>query len=322
MSHTTPDTEVTLSFGPQRAVVSPFGASLRRYFLRDDGSETDLVWGYSGTGNKTGGQGDVLIPFPGRVAYGRYKFEGRTLQLQCNDKEGPNAIHGFLRSVLWSVQETAISRVSFATTIDRDLYESRGYPFSLDVRLSYGLDASGLSCAFTIRNVGPDHAPVGAGFHPYFTVGTIVIDDAEVKIPATHYLELASTLAPTGRVLAVAESAYDSREYRRIGGTQLNHCYVGLERDTSGLVAVSLRNPKTGRTITVEMDGAFTAVVVYTGDAIKQAPRRALAIEPMTCATDAFNHPEWGLQRLSPGEEFTGRYTIRHTASRALPIYP
>jgi aldose 1-epimerase len=60
------------------------------------------------------------------------------------------------------------------------------------------------------------------------------------------------------------------------------------------------------------MDPSISAVVVYTGDAIPNAARRALAIEPMTCATDAFNHPEWGLKRLDPGETFSGRYTVRH----------
>jgi aldose 1-epimerase len=29
------------------------------------------------------------------------------------------------------------------------------------------------------------------GFHPYFTVGTVTIDEAEVRIPGTHYLDSA-----------------------------------------------------------------------------------------------------------------------------------
>jgi aldose 1-epimerase len=31
----------------------------------------------------------------------------------------------------------------------------------------------------------------------------------------------------------------------------------------------------------------------------------------MTCASDAFNHPEWGLKRLEPGETCSGRYLVR-----------
>ena len=70
---------------------------MRRYFLvESDSRETDILWGYSGGSCKKGGQGDVLIPFPGRVAEGRYSFDGQALQLERNDKEGPNAIHGFV----------------------------------------------------------------------------------------------------------------------------------------------------------------------------------------------------------------------------------
>jgi aldose 1-epimerase len=58
------------------------------------------------------------------------------------------------------------------------------------------------------------------------------------------------------------------------------------------------------------MDRSFSSIVVYTGDAIVDAPRRALAIEPMTCASDAFNHPEWGLKRLAPGDTFVGRFAV------------
>ena len=101
----TPDTEITLACGNQRAVVSPWGASLRRYFIADPaGVETDILWGYSGGNQKKGGQGDVLIPFPGRVADGRYSFDGQTYQLERNDKEGPNAIHGFVRAMPWRVR--------------------------------------------------------------------------------------------------------------------------------------------------------------------------------------------------------------------------
>lgn len=307
----TPDSEIPLSFEHQRAVVSPWGAALRRYFvLTADGRETDIVWGYSGGAGKKGGQGDVLIPFPGRVARGRYLFEGQMLQLECNDKEGPNAIHGFVRSLPWMVHEQTASSVVFHVRIDETEYGPRGYPFSLDLRLTYRLDVEGLSCAFAVHNRGHKAAPVGVGFHPYFTVGTTRIDEAEAKIPALGYLEFNDELTPTGTVLAAAGTEWDYRNYRTIGSRRFNHCYLNLDRDAGGWSTASLRNPQTGLTIDITMDHAFTAIVVYTGDAIPHAARQALAIEPMTCASDAFNHPEWGLIRLAADETFTGRYTI------------
>nr|AOR51256.1 putative aldose 1-epimerase [uncultured bacterium pBE3-1] len=311
-SETTPDTEIALACGQQRALVSPWGASLRRYYVVEgDGSETDIVWGYSGGAHKRGGQGDVLIPFPGRVAEGRYSFDGRQLQLERNDKEGPNAIHGFVRTLPWTTQQTDSNSVAFEVQLEAANYTSRGYPFSLSIRVTYGLDAQGLACAFAVQNVGRQAAPVGVGFHPYFTVGTALVDEVDVKIPATGYLEFNERLVPTGRVLDAKDTEWDYRNYCRVGNRRLNHCYVGLERDADRMATASLRHQGSGRRTDILMDRSFSAIVVYTGDAIADAPRRALAIEPMTCATDAFNHPEWGLTRLLPDETFTGRYIVK-----------
>jgi len=101
---------------------------------------------------------------------------------------------------------------------------------------------------------------------------------------------------------------------REIGHQRFNHCYVQLERNAQGIATASLRHPAGGRVIDVTMDSAFSAVVVYTGDTIGDAPRTAVAIEPITCASDAFNHPDWGLKRLVPGETFSGTYRIQHHA--------
>lgn len=309
----TPDTEISLSFGNQRAVVSPWGASLRRYFVMEaDGSETDILWGYSGGSHKKGGQGDVLFPFPGRIAEGRYSFDGQTLQLERNDKEGPNAIHGFVRMLPWKTHRADSNCASFDVYLDAEAYGRRGYPFSLGIHVTYTLDTQGLSCSFAVENVGGRTAPVAVGFHPYFTVGASPIDEAEAKIPSAGYLEFNERLVPTGTVIGAAGTDWDYRDYRRIGSRRFNHCYVQLERDAEGMATASLRHAGSGRSIDILMDRSFSALVVYTGDAIVDAPRRALAIEPMTCATDAFNHPEWGLKPLVPEGTFVGRYTVRH----------
>ena len=307
----TADSELTLSFHNHRAVISPWGASLRRYFLIDDrGQEIDIVWGYTGGSQKRGGQGDVLIPFPGRTANGRYAFEGQQFQLECNDKEGPNAIHGFVRTLPWHIRDVLANKVTYEVQLDAETYAARGYPFSLDIAVTYELGASGLSCAFVVNNIGNRAAPVGVGFHPYFTVGTSVIDEAEVQIPASGYLEFNKQLAPTGTILDVEGSCWDYRHVRTIGALRFNHCYVNLERDADGLARATLRHGLSNRAVDIVLDSSFSAIVVYTGDAIAETPRTALAIEPMTCATDAFNHLEWGLKRLERGETFSGRYEV------------
>src|SRR5579863_8253585 len=107
--------EITLAVGELRLKVSPYGASLRGLWREtSDGARQEIVTGYTGAQGKVGGQGDVLIPFPGRVRGGHYRFEGREYQMVLNDREGPNAIHGFLRLTPWEIAAQTESSVVFA----------------------------------------------------------------------------------------------------------------------------------------------------------------------------------------------------------------
>lgn len=311
--------EFTLQLGRQNAVVSNFGASLRRYWVGQPESPADeAVWGYSMSPNKKGGQGDVLIPFPGRVRSGTYEFDGRSYQMKRNDKDGPNAIHGFLRTQPWQtvVEEPALVRFRAELGSKPGQIQAEGYPFELAVELEYRLEESGLVCEFVIHNQGAGAAPVGAGFHPYFQVGTELVDEAYVEIPAREVVEFGPDLLPTGRIVPVQGGEWDFRGRRRIGGARFNHCYTGLVQKMCGRCEVRLENASGDRWVRVWMEPIFEYLVIYTGDTIP-APhaRRALAIEPMTCATDAFNRKEWGLRILDPGQSLTGRFGVQASAS-------
>lgn len=310
MSTPTPDTELTLTCGDLRLVVSPYGASLRGLFRQNDGGERQkIITGYSGAKNKAGGQGDVLIPFPGRVGEGRYTFEGRTYQMDKNDKEAPNAIHGFLRAVIWEQNDLTDNSVTFSTAFGADAHP--GYPFPLRAEVTYSVTEAGMACAFAIENTGTSDAPVAAGFHPYFTVGSALIDADALQVPFGATLEFNEHLVPTGRVLPVEGTAFDFRRPRPIGPTKFNTCYTQPQRDPDGWARVRLSDGAKGRTVTVSLDQTFDYVVLYSGDPLPETHRRrALAIEPMTCASDAFNRPEWGLSVLKPGERLTGVWQV------------
>jgi aldose 1-epimerase len=295
------DPEVLLSAGHLRAAVSPFGASLRRLWVEREGqAPRDLVWGYEGTANKKGGQGDVLIPFPGRVAGGAYTFAGERHQLGLNDKDGPNAIHGFVRGKPWEEGPRTPWSAQFATRIAAD--DHPGYPFDLEAVVGYELLPTGLACAFVVRNAGGRPAPVGVGFHPYL-LNSAPADATELRIPASKVVEF-DGLLPTGQVLGVPPEL-DFREGRPVGATRLNHCLTGLAAGEDGFSRV-----RAGE-VELWMDRNFPYVVVYTGDALGADARRAIAVEPMTCATDALNHPEWGLRVLRPGETMQGTWGLR-----------
>lgn len=294
------DQEIVLSYGAWEAIVATHGASLRG--VTKNGATVATV--YRGKENKQGGQGDVLLPFPGRVGGGTYTWDGVDYQLPQTDKDGPNAIHGFVRTMDWVLAEQSTSHARFTL----DFMGAPGYPFALALELLYTLSGTGLRCDFAITNQSERDAPVAAGFHPYFTVGSERVNDDTLTLPFAEVLEM-ERFIPTGTVFSVEEAALDWHTPRPIGDQVFNHCFLTPERESDGLAWVRLSG--NGCTVGVWMDAAFDYVVLYTGENMPPAyQRRSLAIEPMTCGSDAFNHPEWGLRRLEPGARFTGAWGV------------
>jgi aldose 1-epimerase len=71
-----------------------------------------------------------------------------------------------------------------------------------------------------------------------------------------------------------------------------------------------LSDPGSDRAVTLWQDESFPYLMVFTGDTLPEPHRRrGLAVEPMTCAPDAFNSGD-GLLVLAPGETFTGSWGI------------
>jgi aldose 1-epimerase len=309
LSEATEDREIILAAGALRARVAARGASLRGVWRElEGGQHEDIATGYSGAANKAAGQGDILIPFPGRVREGRYTFEGVEYQMDRNDRESPAAIHGFLREQEWTVDSVSGTAATFST--DLLPQQHTGYPFSLHVTVHYTLAEDGLTCKFEIRNSGDISAPVAAGFHPYFTVGSEHIDGDTLQVPMESILEFEGLL-PTGNVLPVVGTPFDFRQPRTIGEVKINTCFLNPIRDADGKVRVTLTSPDGKRSLSVWMDESFDYVVLYSGDPMPDwFRRRSLAIEAMTCASDAFNHPDWGLVALEPGATFTGSWGI------------
>src|SRR6266516_1748757 len=122
-------------------------------------------------------------------------------------------------------------------------------------------------------------------------------------------------LLPTGTA-PVAGTPFDFREPRRIGTAVLDTGYTDLLRDRDGFARVELAAPDPGPAgrsrLTMFLDGAFGFLQVYTGDTLPgpAARRRSLAVEPCTCATDAFNNG-MGLRVLEPGEATSGVWGLK-----------
>ncbi|HET6692568.1 MAG TPA: aldose 1-epimerase family protein [Miltoncostaeaceae bacterium] len=291
--------QVTLRHGPWEAVVVEVGGGLRS--LTRDG--VPVLDGYGAHEMAGGGRGQPLIPWPNRLAGGTYEWEGRRIQAPLSEPARGNASHGLVRWSNWTSAERAGDRV----TMRLRLNPQPAYPFTLDLAVAYALGADGLTVTLTAENTGDRPAPFGAGFHPYLTAGTALVDDAVLTVPADAWLPADDAGIPTGGHRPVAGDL-DLRDGRPIAGSVLDHCFTGLRRDGDGRATVTLRGP--GGAVAVWMDGTYRFVMVFTGDTLPpDRRRRGVAIEPMTCAADAFNSGD-GLVVLGPGERLAGAWGI------------
>jgi len=295
--------QIAITHGRQRAVIVEVGAGLRSYGV---GTE-DIVDGYRHDQPCDGGRGQLLLPWPNRIAGGRYRFNGVDRQLPVNEPRTGCAIHGLTRSLRWEVVDTAGGMVVLAL----ELPASEGYPFRLHLRVAYTLDSGGLAARVTAINRGDGPCPYGAGAHPYLRVaGDLLIDDALLHIPADATLDADDRGIPTGIVRSVDGSEYDFRTPRRVGALMLDTAFTRLRADADGRTRISLTT-HAGAGASIWMDGAHPFAMLYSGDTLAEESRRrrGLAIEPMTCAPDAFNSGA-GLIILQPGEQHVSMWGI------------
>jgi aldose 1-epimerase len=289
--------QYSISHGGQHAAVAEVGAGLRLYSR--DGHE--VLDGYSEREMCPAARGAALIPWPNRLADGRYVFRGRTHQTPLSEPEKGNAIHGLTRWMNWQVREHHSDRVTMALR----LHAQPGYPFILDLEIEYRLQESGLSARTTARNASPEPIPYGAGHHPYVNTGTQLVDDAYLRLPALLRIEVDQRLIPTGRISRTEGTPYDFLETRQLGKTVLDTAFTGLVPDAQGITRVEVFGKGRER-VTLWMDPAYRYVMVFTGDTLEEVHRRrrSLGLEPMTCAPNAFQTGE-GLRVLEPGEAFS-----------------
>ena len=285
--------------GALHAVVVEVGGGLRELGYRDH----KILQGYAVDEMASGASGQVLIPWPNRVSGGRYVWNGRELQLYLSEPKRANAIHGLVRWSAWQASEFSHDRI----VMTHRLHPQPGYPFSLDLRIEYQLGEAGLAVTLNATNLGVAPLPFGAGIHPYLSLGDGPVDECELLIPASTYLQTDEDLIPTA-THAVDGTRFDFRQLRRIGATVLDTAYTGLDRHHDGRAMVHLR--RGAHHARVWMDQAFSHVMAFSGDTLEQpARRRSLAVEPMTCPPNAFRTGE-GVIRLEPGEEWVARWGI------------
>jgi aldose 1-epimerase len=291
-----------LRHGTQRATVVDVGAAIRAYSV--DGR--DVLEPFDVVAMSDGGHGAVLVPWPNRLADGRYAFDGVEHRLALTEPATRCAIHGLLRWTSW----TADRHDGASVTMTARLRPQPGYPFDLLVQVTYGVDDVGLTVTTRATNVGDRACPYGAGQHPYLSAGGGSLDDCEATIPArTRITTDPDRQLPTGTE-PVDGTTYDLRAGGPLKGLRLDDGFTDLVRDAEGVAHAGLTGPD-GRTGELWVGPGYTYLQAFTGETLAPNRRRTgLAMEPMTCPANAFNSGD-GLQRLEPGQATSATWGAR-----------
>jgi aldose 1-epimerase len=296
--------EWQLRSGRYAATITSVGAALRS--LTYEGR--DLVVPFSATSIRPSYRGAVIAPWPNRIAGGRYRYAGKTHQLPINDIATGAALHGLVHWVRWDLNQVTDSRI----VLSHSIVPQNGYPFTVKLRIAYGLSRQGLSATLVAHNPMAEPVPYGCCPHPYLSAGPAPLDDWELLLSARSRIAVDQRLTPIGEQ-HVQEVDADFRTGAVIGSRQLDHAFTGLSPDHDQRYTASVRDRTNGTAVRMSWGSWGRLVQLHTADGPDAGNRVGLAVEPMSCAPNAFNEPS-GPPLLEPRQFFEAEWNISDLA--------
>jgi aldose 1-epimerase len=289
--------------GEYVSVIPLFGGNLNELILLKHGVLYTIIDGDktldSLKGNTTNFyRGAKLSPFPNRINKGRYQFNEAIYELERND--GLHALHGLLWNRPLFIKDQRPSENSAQLLLSADIESlHEGFPFNYRIEIEYFLDAKQFSCSTKIINTSAVDLPIGDGWHPYFTTGTN-INQLKLKLPQSRLLQMDNGI-PTGVYLP--NDLYQTPS--PIQHTDLDHCF---EISAADIVETHIMDEEKDITIVLWQragNKGYQFIQIYT-----PPDRNSIAIEPMTCAPDAFNNKK-GLIVLFPDEQIVFDFGLK-----------
>jgi aldose 1-epimerase len=254
----------------------------------------------------------LLFPWPGRVANGKFSFGAREIDLPINEPARGHSIHGLTWNCAFAVTRRGpyYLHCQVDSSTNPDLQRVWPYRFVLEIDYEIG---NGLRVRAKVRNTGTEAMPFGFGAHPYFHAplgGVGSRAELMVEVPAARsQWPLDDKMIPTGSPIALAGKC-DLRQPRRLGTESYDDAFQLDPARDPALPCARLINHSNQTAIEVRAEADFGQFVVYA-----PPDREVTALEPYTCAPDAFNLAARGvasgMRVLKAGESFETGFEIR-----------
>jgi aldose 1-epimerase len=244
-----------------------------------------------------GSKSAILFPFPNRLKGGKYNFEGKSYQFPINEKITNNALHGFAKHQVFSLEKINCSKNQAEIHCrHQNKGNNPAYPFAfrLDVKMRIS-DPDSFEIELLFKNESSQKILVGLGWHPYFNCfGNL--DQVSLQMPHCQFVEIDEFAIPTKERF---DYTYFKNQHK-FGNAVLDNAFE--LQDSKGKATVTLIS-ELGKLIYWQETGygKYNFLQIFT-----PPQRKSIAIEPMTCNIDAFNNGE-GLIVLKPKEKCSGK---------------
>ena len=288
------------------SIIPENGAIINELNLTKDDVNYSIIDGYSTYEElikNAGHKSSKMFPFPNRIKDGKYKFNNNEFQLPINHVKENHAIHGFVFNKKFKIVETKIED-HFASVTLKYIYkgEITGYPFEFEITIINSLiDGEGFKCQTDVKNIGKLDMIMGDGWHPYLKFDKKV-NDLFLTIPESDRIEVDDRMIPTGNIIDYNDFAVSSK----IGDTSFDTGFY--IKNQNEICKTEIYNPEADIKLIISQEtggNKYNYLQIYIPPS-----RDSIAIEPMTCNTNAFNNKQ-GLITFKPNEQFEAWYGVQ-----------
>lgn len=326
----TPVEVFTLSEGPVEARIITYGGIIVSLKVPDKvGKSADVVLGFPtldqyvsvSNGNGNPFFGAIIGRYANRIARGTFTLEGKQYSVPINNE--PNSLHGGphgFNNVVWKAK--GIPDGVELTYLSKD--GEAGYPGNLAVTVQYTLSHAWLRIEYSATTNKP--TVLNLTNHSYFNLagqGHGDILNHQLRLHASRFTPVDSTLIPTGELRPVASTPFDFQKSTRIGdridaddeqirfGKGYDHNWV-LDSQTGKVAeAAEVYEPTSGRVLRVYTtqpgvqfySGNFLDGTLKGKGGVTYVHRGGLCLETQHFP-DSPNHPEFPSTELKPGQRF------------------
>ncbi|MFZ3274059.1 MAG: aldose 1-epimerase [Lutibacter sp.] len=232
----------------------------------------------------------ILFPFANRIADGSYVFDNKTYQLEINQKEENNALHGLVYSKTFEIidQKTTPEKAEVVLRHE-ELMHFIGFPFTYTIDLTYILTKDSIELNVTVKNTDTKTFPFTIGWHPYFI-------SQNLSKSAVHFKSHQKCVFDERNITQVMDENIIDEPFL-IEYKSLDDCFL-LDSNEIGF-----ETPLYSFSLKPSEKDSF--LQLYT-----PPHPNAIAIEPTTGISDSFNNGV-GLKTLKPNETYHINWNLK-----------